>query len=168
MRIRTAVMEDLAAVTAVEAACFPAAEAATERDFAQRLAVYPNHFWLLEEDNGTLVSFINGMVTDEPILRDEMYENASLHREDGAWQMIFGVNTLPAYRKRGLAGQVLERVIADARAQGRKGCVLTCKDRLIHYYEKFGYRNEGVSQSVHGGVVWYDMRLTFDKTGDER
>ena len=93
MRIRTAVMEDLAAVTAVEAACFPAAEAATERDFAQRLAVYPNHFWLLEEDNGTLVSFINGMVTDEPILRDEMYENAALHREDGAWQctpIIFG------------------------------------------------------------------------------
>ena len=161
MEIRTAVMADLAAVTAVEAACFPVAEAATEREFAQRLAVYPNHFWLLEEDDGTLVSFINGMVTDEPTLRDEMYENAALHREDGAWQMIFGVNTLPAYRKRGLAGQVLERVIADARAQGRKGCVLTCKDKLIHYYEKFGFQNEGVSESVHGGVVWYDMRLTF-------
>ena len=161
MEIRTAVMADLAAVTAVEAACFPAAEAATERDFAQRLAVYPNHFWLLEEDDGTLVSFINGMVTDEPTLRDEMYENAALHREDGAWQMIFGVNTLPAYRKRGLAGQVLERVIADARAQGRKGCVLTCKEKLLHYYGKLGFVNEGVSQSTHGGVVWYEMRLTF-------
>jgi len=154
-------MADLAAVTAVEAACFPAAEAATERDFAQRLAVYPNHFWLLEEDDGTLVSFINGMVTDEPTLRDEMYENAALHREDGAWQMIFGVNTLPRYRRQGCAARVMERVIADARAQGRKGCVLTCKDQLIHYYETFGFRNEGVSASTHGGVVWYDMRLTF-------
>ena len=161
MHIRTAAMADLAAVTAVEAACFPAAEAATEQDFAGRLAVYPDHFWLLEEDDGTLVSFVNGLVTDEPILRDEMYADASFHNEGGAWQMIFGVNTLPAYRKRGLAGQVLERVIADARAQGRKGCVLTCKDKLIHYYEKFGFRNEGVSKSVHGGVVWYDMRLTF-------
>ena len=161
MHIRTAVMADLAAVTAVEAACFPAAEAATEKDFADRLAVYPDHFWLLEEDDGTLVSFVNGLVTDEPILRDEMYTDASFHNEGGAWQMIFGVNTLPAYRKRGLAGQVLERVIADAKAQGRKGCVLTCKDKLIHYYEKFGFRNEGVSESVHGGVVWYDMRLTF-------
>lgn len=161
MEIRTAVMADLAAVTAVEAACFPAAEAATERDFAQRLAVYPNHFWLLEEDDGTLVSFINGMVTDEPTLRDEMYENAALHRENGAWQMIFGVNTLPRYRRQGRAARVMERVIADARAQGRKGCVLTCKDQLIHYYETFGFRNEGVSASTHGGVVWYDMRLTF-------
>ena len=90
-----------------------------------------------------------------------MYADASFHNEGGAWQMIFGVNTLPAYRKRGLAGQVLERVIADAKVQGRKGCVLTCKDQLIHYYEKFGFQNEGVSASVHGGVVWYDMRLTF-------
>lgn len=46
-----------------------------------------------------------------------MYENAALHDEDGTWQMIFGVNTLPAYRRRGCAGAVLERVIADARAQ---------------------------------------------------
>ena len=154
-------MADLAAVAAVEGACFPAAEAATEKDFAARRAVYPNHFWLLEEDDGTLVSFVNGLVTDEPLLRDEMYADASLHNEHGAWQMIFGVNTLPQYRRRGLAGQVLERVIADARAQGRKGCVLTCKDKLIHYYEKFGFQNEGVSASTHGGVVWYDMRLTF-------
>ena len=161
MESRTAVMADLAAVTAVEAACFPAAEAATEKDFAARLAVYPNHFWLLETDDGTLVSFVNGLVTDDPILRDEMYADASFHNEQGAWQMIFGVNTLPAYRRRGLAAQVLERVIADARAQGRKGCVLTCKDQLIHYYETFGFRNEGVSASTHGGVVWYDMRLTF-------
>ena len=154
-------MADLAAVAAVEGACFPAAEAATEKDFAARLAVYPNHFWLLEEDDGTLASFVNGLVTDEPLLRDEMYADASLHNEHGVWQMVFGVNTLPQYRRRGLAGQVLERVIADARAQGRKGCVLTCKDKLIHYYEKFGFQNEGVSASTHGGVVWYDMRLTF-------
>ena len=50
MRIRTAVMADLAAVTAVEAACFPEAEAAKEQDFFERLKVYPNHFWLLEDE----------------------------------------------------------------------------------------------------------------------
>lgn len=161
MHIRTAVPADLPAVTAVEAACFPAAEAATEADFAARLAVYPNHFWLMEDDDGVLVSFINGLVTDEPHLRDEMYADAGLHDESGAWQMIFGVNTLPEYRRRGLAEQVLRQVIADAKAQGRKGCVLTCKDKLLHYYGKLGFVNEGVSQSTHGGVVWYEMRLTF-------
>ena len=90
-----------------------------------------------------------------------MYADASLHDESGAWQMIFGVNTMPQYRRQGMAARVMERVIADAKAQGRKGCVLTCKDRLVHYYETFGFRNEGVSSSTHGGVVWYAMRLTF-------
>lgn len=160
MNIRTATMADLSVLTAVEAACFPVAEAATEADFAARLRVYPNHFWLLEQD-GEVVSFVNGMVTDEPTIRDEMYANASLHREDGAWQAIFGVNTLPDYRRRGLAGQLLTAAAEDARTAGRRGCILTCKDRLIHYYEKFGYQNQGVSQSVHGGAVWYDMTLEF-------
>ena len=52
-------------------------------------------------------------------------------------------------------------MLAQARAQGRKGVVLTCKDRLVHYYAKFGFVNEGVSQSTHGDVVWYQMRVTF-------
>ena len=52
-------------------------------------------------------------------------------------------------------------LIADARAQGRKGLVLTCKEALVHYYAKFGFVNEGVSGSTHGGVVWYQMRLKF-------
>ena len=160
MQIRTATMKDLAAVTAVEAACFPSNEAAQEKDFAARLAVYPNHFWLLEED-GRLLSFVNGMVTDEPTIRDEMFADASLHDPNGAWQAIFGVNTLPDHRRRGLAGQVLRQVIADAKAAGRRGCILTCKDALIHYYAAFGFRTLGVSASVHGGAVWYDMTLEF-------
>ena len=40
------------------------------------------------------------------------------------------------------------------------GVVLTCKDRLIHYYEKFGFVNEGLTaKSTHGGAEWYQMRL---------
>lgn len=160
MRIRTAVPEDLPVLAAIEAACFPPAEAASEEVLAGRLAVYPNHFWLMEED-GLPVSFINGLTTEESLLRDEMYADASLHNERGGWQMIFGVNTLPAYRKQGRAALLMERVLADARAQGRKGCVLTCKAELLHYYEKFGYQSEGVSASTHGGALWYDMRLSF-------
>ena len=162
MHIRTAVMADLPVVTAVEAACFPAAEAATEADFAKRLAVYPNHFWLMEDDNGTLVSFVNGLVTDEPHLRDEMYADVSFHDENGAWQMIFGVNTIPDCRRKGYAGLLIQRAIDDARKQGRKGLVLTCKPKLVSYYGRFGFVDEGVSEkSVHGKAVWHQMRLTF-------
>ena len=108
-----------------------------------------------------LLAFVDGFCTDWPDLTDEMYADASLHRENGAWQMIFGVNTIPACRRQGYAGQLLQQAIADARAQGRKGLVLTCKEALVHYYAKFGFVNEGVSGSTHGGVVWYQMRLKF-------
>ena len=160
MEIRTATMTDLSAVTQLEAICFPAAEAASEESFARRLEHYRNHFWLLK-DGDTLVSFVNGLATNEPDLRDEMYDNAVLHREDGAWQMIFGVDTHPDYRRQGCAGKLLEHVIGKARAQGRKGLVLTCKKALVPYYSKFGFVSEGISQSTHGDVTWYQMRLTF-------
>ena len=154
MLIRTATIDDLDAVTAVEAECFPPAEAATRSDFEHRLIHYSNHFWLMFDED-KLIAFVDGMVTDTADLTDDMYEDASLHKEDGAWQMIFGVNTIPEYRRHGCAGALIQRAISDARAQGRKGLVLTCKDKLIHYYAKFGFVNEGVSASVHGNVTWY-------------
>ena len=160
MEIRTATFKDLDAVSAVEAACFPAAEAATPAEFEERLRYYGGHFWLMF-DGEKLIGFVDGMVTDRADLIDDLYAQASLHDENGAWQMIFGVNTLPEYRRQGVAAALLKQAIADAKAQGRKGLVLTCKDKLVHYYAKFGFVSEGVSESTHGGVVWYQMRLTF-------
>lgn len=161
MIIRKATMNDLDAISEVESECFPAAEAATKEEFKERLESYADHF-LLMFDGEKLAAFIDGFVTDEPDLTDEMYENAAMHNESGKWQMIFGVNTLPGYRRRGLAGTLINEMIAEARRQGRDGLVLTCKDRLVHYYAKFGFLDEGVSEkSTHGGAVWNQMRLTF-------
>ena len=128
---------DLDAVTAVEAVCFPAAEAAGRQSFAHRLAAFPESFFLA-------------------------VHNGSLHDPKGAYQSIFGLDVLPEYRNCGIAALLMEHMIGDARAKGRRGLILTCKDRLIHYYEKFGYKNMGVSASVHGGAVWYDMLLEFE------
>ena len=160
MEIRHATAADLEALAEVEAECFPKAEAATAEEFAGRVKYYGNHFWLMF-DGDRMVSFVDGFVTNEADLTDEMYERAELHQEDGDWQMIFGVNTLPSYRRHGYAGDLLKAAIEDTKKQGRKGLVLTCKDRLVHYYAKFGFKNEGVSGSTHGGVTWYQMRLTF-------
>ena len=167
--IRIATLKDLDIISQVEAQCFPIAEAATKEEFAERLKYYSQHFLLLFEDQ-KLVSFVDGFVTNAADLTDEMYEQANMHDENGKWQMLFGVNTLPEYRNQGYAGTLLKVFIEQARLEGRKGCVLTCKDKLIHYYAKFGFVNEGISQSVHGNVTWYQMRLTFndDKNGSSK
>lgn len=161
MIIRTANINDLKDIAAVEAECFPKAEAATEQQLGERLKYYSNHF-LLMFDGDRLVAFTDGFVTDEPNLTDEMYARANMHNENGAWQMIFGVNTVPEYRRQGFAGKLISETVKIAKNEGRLGLVLTCKDELVPYYAKFGFINEGVTdKSVHGNVKWNQMRLSF-------
>ena len=161
MNIRYATMADLDDIASVESECFPVLEAATKEEFEQRIKYYGNHFWLMF-DEGKLIAFVDGFVTDEADLTDEMYENASMHNENGAWQMIFGVNTLPEYRRCGYAKELIKKAILDARKQNRKGLVLTCKESLVPYYSRFGFVDEGITdKSTHGNVLWHQMRLDF-------
>ena len=44
MIIKYATTEDIAAIAAVEAECFPPAEAATAKEFVDRVKYYGNHF----------------------------------------------------------------------------------------------------------------------------
>ena len=90
--IRQASTEDLESVTAVEAACFPAAEAAGREQFLQRLSTYPESFLAacLKEGSqeGRIIGFINGAVTDERTIADEMFEDVSLHNPKGVYQAV--------------------------------------------------------------------------------
>ena len=158
--LRKGSMEDLFAVSAVEKECFPPLEAATEDSFRERLKFYGNHFLLLYKGD-RLISFVDGFCTKEENLTDLMYEDASLHDEEGSWQMIFGVNTVPAYQRRGIASKMLEEFIQMAKEEGREGLVLTCKKEKIPFYSRLGFALEGLSESVHGNVEWYQMRLRF-------
>ena len=161
MNIRYATMADLDDIASVESECFPVLEAATKEEFDQRIKYYGNHFWLMFDED-KLIAFVDGFVTDEADLTDDMYENASMHNENGAWQMIFGVNTLPEYRRCGYAKELIKKAILDARKQNRKGLVLTCKESLVPYYSKFGFVDEGITdKSTHGNVLWHQMRLDF-------
>lgn len=159
-RIRNVTIEDLEAVTEVEAVCFPEAEAADRAAFKQRIEAFPESFFVMEAD-GRIIGFINGCVTDQETICDEMFEDTCWHQPDGAWQSVFGLDVLPEYQHQGLASKLMEHLIEDARAKKRSGLILTCKDRLIGFYEKFGYHIMGVSGSVHGGAVWYDAILRF-------
>ncbi len=160
MQIRNATPADLEIVSAIEAECFPPAEAATRESFAARLAVFADHFWLVEEE-GEVVAFLNGAVLNTEFIPDSCYEHANCHLPDGDWQALFGINTLPAHRKKGIGRLMLQTMIDNARKEGRKGCILACKDALRPYYESFGYVFVARSASTHGGAAWNDMILRF-------
>ena len=155
--IRHAVLQDLEMISELEKVCFPESEAASEKDLYNRIQIFPENFWLMEQ-NGRIISMINGMTVDIPNLLDEMYQNANMHNENGAWQMLFSVVTHPDFQNKGYAGLLMNQVIYDSVKANRKGIVLTCKEKLVGFYEKFGFVNEGISASVHGNTVWYQMR----------
>lgn len=124
--IRKGTIEDAEILSKVEATCFLPNEAATSKEIQERLNVYANHFLLLFEED-RLISFIDGFCTNQRDLTDEMYSDASMHDENGDWQMIFGLNTLPDYQRKGYATKIMNAMIDMARQEKRKGLVLTCK-----------------------------------------
>lgn len=157
MNIRNANLSDLESLYKIETACFPANQAASMNTLSDRLKAYSQHFWLIE-DHGEIIGFINGMITNNDTVKDEMFGDVELHTEDGSWQSVFGLAVLPEFQKQGYAGKLLHHLIHVSAQKKRKGIVLTCEKHLIPYYEKFGFLNAGLSASVHGGDVFYDMR----------
>ncbi len=160
IKIRKVSIEDLDAVTKVEAQCFPKEEAATKASFEQRIKTFPESFFVAVID-GKIIGFINGCIINETAIYDELFNDAALHIPNGAYQTIFGLDVLAEYRNQGIAAQLMEHLIKVSRSAGRKGVILTCKEKLIHYYSKFGFENKGVSKSEHGGSKWYDMILEY-------
>lgn len=160
VKLRRVSIEDLDAVTEVEATCFPPAEAAGKASFEERIKTFPECFYVAET-GGTIIGFINGCIIKETAIYDELFSNAALHVPDGAYQTIFGLDVIPEYRNQGIAAQLMSHFIKISNLGGRKGVILTCKKNLVHYYSKFGFENQGISKSEHGGAEWYDMILTF-------
>ena len=158
MLIRKATTADLDVVYIYRSNLFPPAEAAFREAFKGTIRPVIRAVFIAF-DGDTPIGFIDGFVTDDEVLTDEMFADASLHNPNGAWQMIFGLNTMPEYRNRGVGGQLIEAFIELAREENRKGVILTCKEEKIPYYAKFGFVNEGESESDHGGAKWYQMRL---------
>lgn len=158
--IRHAEINDLNELSDLENRCFLPAEACNKEHMKQRLEIYPD-FFFLHEENGKIVSFVDGLLSRDIDLKDEMYEDAHMHNPDGTWLMILGVNTDPQFRNHKFASACIRASMLQCKEEGRYGAVLTCKKALIPFYEKNGFLSEGISASVHGNVTWYQMRSVF-------
>ena len=158
--IRNAKADEVRAMAEIEAACFPAAEAASLESLTERYGVFAENFFVVEAE-GEIIGFINGAVTDGRVIPDEMYSEVNLHNPDGAYQTVFGINTLPEYRNMGIGSAMIKKMLEHAKECGRKGVILTCKKEKLHFYTSLGFVSQGLSASTHGGATWYDMIQEF-------
>ena len=158
--IRQVTPQDLDGVCQVENTCFPVEEAATREAFITRISTFPARFFVAEQDK-KIIGLINGCCTDKPVLEDILYEKDCPHRESTPWQTVFGLAVLPDHQHRGIARALMEVLKQRCMEGGQRGIILTCKKEKIGFYESMGFHCRGVSDSSHGGAVWYDMLLQF-------
>ncbi|NLU25396.1 MAG: GNAT family N-acetyltransferase [Clostridiales bacterium] len=160
LMIRNALPADLPQLVSLEQMSYPAAEAASPEAFAYRLAHMGDWFFAAEQ-NGLVVGLMSNRRTDLDHIDDALYEADG--RTDGDYLAILSVVTDPQLRKQGIAAAMIRHTIAAAQAAGLTGITLACKEGLVPFYAQFGFVSQGVSSSIHGGTVWYDMKLLLRK-----
>lgn len=114
--ITTATADDLITLADIEQICFSSQESASLNTLKSRFDVFPNHFLVAKihkHDDNEIIGFVNGMVTDEETITDEMYTNAKLHQPQGKYQTIFGIDVLPSYQHLGIATKLMKNLIED-------------------------------------------------------
>ncbi|MFJ8260847.1 GNAT family N-acetyltransferase [Rummeliibacillus sp. NPDC094406] len=149
-------MEDFDRIMEIEQLSFTPEEAATEVAFVNRIRMIPDSF-LVAVEEGEIVGFINGPVMDNAYITDDLFSETKENPDNGGVQSILGLAVHPTHRKKGIASRLLSNLEKDAALKNRTAVTLTCLDALIPFYEKHGYQNDGVSESAHGGEVWYNM-----------
>lgn len=146
---------DLETIVQLESQAFEMSEEMTRRDMIGRIENYPDTFLVAEdEETGKVVDHIFGPAFAERYIKDEIYfKNHPNHKED-KYQMILSLAVVPEYRHHGIASHLLAELADVAKSQGRDALSLTCKDKLISFYENNGYQNEGKAQDLPGDTLY--------------
>ena len=155
--IRTVREADVRSCHQIESLCFEPSEAATLEKIRTRQQQYPEGF-LVADIDGQVIGFINCGSTDKPDLADEAFKDMIGHDPMGKNLVIFSVAVMPENHKTGVSRKLMETFLDKAEYQDKESVLLLCKSNLVSYYEKFGFKNCGESQSEHGGFSWWEMR----------
>jgi len=116
----------------------------------------------IDKETGRMAGFLNGIATNEAKFRDEFFTDASLHDPAGKNVMLLGLDILPEYRGQGLARELVSHYCEREINRGRARLILTCHAEKIPMYEKFGFRDLGLSGSVWGSVPGHEMKIKLN------
>ena len=146
----------------IEQICFSPNEASPAEHVIAMARTAPEYFLVaVDEENGKIAGFLSSMATDENRFRDEFFTDETLHNPAGKTVMILGLDVRPEYRKKGVARELMRRTVENARVRGDARLVLTCVKEKVPMYQKMGYTDLGLSDSVWGGTVWVEMEYNL-------
>lgn len=159
-KIRNVVKSDLDRCFEIEKVSYEGNEAATREKIRKRIHKYPEGFIVMEL-NEMVVGFINCGATDNIDLANEEFKDLIGHDSNGKHVVIFSVVVHRDYQGKGLAGMLLTDFIFRIKKMQKKSIHLICRNNLIDFYKKFGFKYIRKSDSTHGGLVWHEMVLSL-------
>ncbi|WP_086350153.1 GNAT family N-acetyltransferase [Candidatus Enterococcus clewellii] len=156
---RRPVATDLNRIIEIENMGFSQEEAASSEAMLERIKKIPDSFILAISGENTIIGYAVGPVIPERYLYDELFETTIKNPETGGYQSVLSLVVDPLYQNLGVASRLLTKLAEESEKYERVGITLTCLASLIPFYEKNGYKNEGISDSQHAGETWYNMVL---------
>ena len=154
--LRNVQATDLEQLLIIENEGFTKEEAASKEAFIERIQLIPDTFIVAEKD-GKIVGYINGPIIAQKYITDDLFEKIVANPNTGGFQSVLGLAVSKKARNQGIAKILLTKMEQLVKEHNRQGITLTCREELVAFYEKYGFVNEGVSASQHGGVRWYNL-----------
>lgn len=160
-QIRPATYDDLAAIIEIESCNFPEGVATKPESYEDKLKNQPDHYLVMEEQ-GQVVGFIEGFANAGKWVEDYMFEGSDQFDPEGEWEKLLTLAILPDYQSKGYGKQLMRAMIQVVKDRQQRGLSLTCLEHLVPYYEHLGFSLGQLSESKLGGLDWYDMYIEFD------
>jgi len=167
--LRQATEADWAAVCELEAASYPADEAATPEKLRFRIRNAPHLFRVLEartapgaDPKSELLGFVCATATAQERVTEE---SMSAHEPAGRTAVIHSVVVAEKWRRRGLARHAVTlfaRQLAESQTHITTLLLLTHEENS-GLYASCGFEPAGVSAVHHGSRPWLEMRLRLDR-----
>lgn len=152
--------EEITQAAEIEKICFPPNEACSYEHMEDRVQKAPQLFLVAEDRaTGRIAGFLNGLATDREHLTDNFFTDADVHDPNGKNIMLLGLDVLPEHRHQGLAGELVRCYKEREKAKGREKLILTCLPDKVEMYQKFGFKDHGIGDSVWGGEAWHEMSV---------
>jgi GNAT superfamily N-acetyltransferase len=128
-----------------------------------------------DDDDGSLFAMIHATRTSFTYASDASMAIGS-HEPNGPTVGLHSLCVHPGWRAKGLGTRILrEYVRRIGNEKGVKRIALIAHDELVPFYERspsaynrstncrVGFVNQGVSESKHGGITWYNCVYSFGK-----
>jgi len=157
-QIRPVQLTDIDRCYEIESKAYPEDEAATKEKIRIRAEQYPEGFLVLESQHN-IIGFINSGCANQIEMSDENFKELIGHHADGSNIVIMSVVVDPEFQGQGYSSLLMNHFIAQSKSMSKTAIYLMCKEKYIQLYRKFGFEYLQVSESDHGGEIWYEMLL---------